>query len=96
VRCLAHRVGEEFSGRITGVNAFGFFVALNEMYAEGLVRLVDLPNDYYKFDETRMRLVGRRTQRIFHLGDDVQVKVAAVDIKRRHVNLTLVEEEKIS
>ncbi len=96
VRCLAHRVGEEFSGRITGVNAFGFFVALNEMYAEGLVRLVDLPNDYYKFDEARMRLVGRRTQRIFHLGDTVQVKVAAVDIKRRHVNLVLVEEEKIS
>ena len=92
VRCLAHRVGEEFSGRITGVNAFGFFVALNEMYAEGLVRLVDLPNDYYKFDETRMRLVGRRTQRIFHLGDDVQVMVAAVDIKRRHVNLVLAED----
>ena len=43
-----------------------------------------------------MRLVGRRTQRVFHLGDDVQVKVAAVDIKRRHVNLVLAEEEKIS
>jgi len=93
VRCLAHRVGEEFTGRITGVNAFGFFVSLNEIYAEGLVRLVDLPNDYYKFDETRMRLLGRRTRRAFHLGDQVQVRVAAVDIKRRHVNLVLVEAE---
>lgn len=92
VRCLAHRVGEEFTGRITGVNAFGFFVSLNEIYAEGLVRLVDLPNDYYKFDEARMRLLGRRTRRAFHLGDQVRVKVAAVDIKRRHVNLVLVEE----
>jgi ribonuclease R len=92
VRCLAHRVGEEFTGRISGVNAFGFFVSLNEIYAEGLVRLVDLPNDYYKFDEARMRLMGRRTRRAFHLGDEVRVRVAVVDIKRRHVNLLLVED----
>jgi ribonuclease R len=92
VRCLAHRLGERFTGRITGVNAFGFFVALNEMYAEGLVRLVDLPNDYYKFDEARQRLTGRRTRRHFTLGDLVMVQVAQVDIKRRHVNLVLAEE----
>jgi len=93
VRCLAHRVGETFHGRITGVNAFGFFVSLDEIYAEGLVRLVDLPNDYYRFDETRMRLFGRRTRRTFALGDQVTVRVAHVDIRRRHVNLVLVEGE---
>ena len=93
VRCLAHRVGETFHGRITGVNAFGFFVSLEEIYAEGLVRLVDLPNDYYKFDEARMRLLGRRTRRAFALGDQVMVKVAQVDLRRRHVNLVLVEKE---
>jgi ribonuclease R len=93
VRCLAHRVGETFSGRITGVNAFGFFVSLNETYAEGLVRLIDLPNDYYKYDETRQRLLGRRTRRSFALGDPVRVRVAQVDIRRRHVNLVPAEEE---
>jgi ribonuclease R len=92
VRCLAQRVGEEFSGRITGVNAFGFFVSLNEIYAEGLVRLVDLPNDYYRFEETHMRLFGRRTRQAFQLGDQVQVKVAHVDLRRRHVNLVLAGE----
>ncbi len=94
VRCLAHRVGEEFSGRITGVNAFGFFVSFDQMFAEGLVRLVDLPDDYYRYDEARQRLVGRRTRRSFALGDQVRVKVARVDIRRRHVNLVLVEEGK--
>ena len=94
VRCLAHRVGENFTGRITGVNAFGFFVSLNEIYAEGLVRLVDLPNDYYKFDESGQRLLGRRSRRSFALGDPVAVRVAHVDIRRRHVNLVLVEEGK--
>jgi ribonuclease R len=93
VRCLAHRVGETFSGRITGVNAFGFFVSLEEVFAEGLVRLVDLPNDYYRLEESHQRLYGRRTRRIFALGDLVRVKVAHVDIRRRHVNLVLAEEE---
>lgn len=89
VRCLAQRVGEEFAGLITGVTAFGFFVSLDEIYADGLVRLVDLPDDYYKYDDARQRLVGRRHRRIFQLGDAVRVRVAHVDIKRRHVNLVL-------
>jgi ribonuclease R len=93
VRCLAQRVGQTFSGRITGVNAFGFFVSLEEIFAEGLVRLVDLPNDYYRYEESHQRLFGRRTRRIFALGDLVRVKVAHVDIRRRHVNLLLLEEE---
>ncbi len=90
VRCLAHRVGEEFHGLITGVTPFGFFVSLEEMFADGLVRLVDLPDDYYKYDEARQRLLGRRHRKSFQLGDTVRVTVANVDIKRRHVNLTLV------
>jgi ribonuclease R len=93
VRCLAHRVGETFSGRITGVNAFGFFVSLDEIYAEGLVRLVDLPNDYYKYDESRQRLLGRKTRLSFALGNPVRVRVAHVDVRRRHVNLVLAGEE---
>jgi ribonuclease R len=54
---------------------------------------VDLPDDYYRYEESHMRLFGRRTRRIFALGDLVKVKVAHVDIRRRHVNLVLVEEE---
>jgi ribonuclease R len=93
VRCLAHRVGEEFHGLITGVTPFGFFVSLEEIFADGLVRLVDLPDDYYKYDEARQRLLGRRHRKSFQLGDTVRVRVAQVDIKRRHVNLNLVTGE---
>ena len=93
VRCLARRVGETFSGMVAGVNAFGFFVTLDEVFAEGLVRLVDLPNDYYRYDEVRMRLTGRKTGASFALGDRVRVTVAHVDLRRRHVNLVLAGEE---
>lgn len=92
VRCLAQRLGEVFHGRITGVTPFGFFVSLEEIYADGLVRLVDLPDDYYKFDEARQMLVGRRHRRVFRLGDRVLVRVSQVDLKRRHVSLVLEEE----
>ena len=93
VRCLAHRVGEEFHGLITGVTPFGFFVSLEEIFADGLVRLVDLPDDYYKYDEAHQRLLGRRHRKSFRLGDTVKVRVVHVDIKRRHVSLTLATAE---
>jgi ribonuclease R len=92
-RCLVEHIGEIFHGVIVGVTAFGFFVSLEEIYAEGLVRLVDLPDDYYLFQESRLRLKGKRTGRSFQIGDPVMVQVARVDLRRRHINLELIEEE---
>jgi len=92
VRCLARRLGEIHAGQISGVTTFGFFVSLTDIYADGLVRLVDLPDDYYRLDEARQRLVGRRRGRVFQLGDQITVKIAGVDLRRRHVNLVLAEE----
>jgi ribonuclease R len=89
-RCLAEHIGEIFHGVIVGVTAFGFFVSLDEIFAEGLVRLVDLPNDYYLFQESRLRLKGKRTGRSFQIGDRVTVQVARVDLRRRHINLELI------
>jgi ribonuclease R len=54
---------------------------------------VDLPNDYYLFQESRLRLKGKRTGRSFQIGDRVIVQVARVDLRRRHINLELIEEE---
>jgi ribonuclease R len=93
-RCLAEHIGEIFHGVIVGVTAFGFFVSLDEIFAEGLVRLVDLPDDYYLFQESRLRLKGKRTGRSFQIGDRVTVQVARVDLRRRHINLELIEEGK--
>ncbi len=92
-RCLAEHLGEIFHGVIVGVTPFGFFVSLEEIFAEGLVRLVDLPQDYFLFQESHLRLKGKRTGRIFQIGDRVTVRVAKVDLRRRHITLQLVEEE---
>jgi len=72
------RIGEVFSGHITGVVAFGAFVQLDEVFVEGLVHVSDLADDYYRYDEVGHRLVGRNSKRELRLGDAVKVRVLGV------------------
>ncbi|WP_457756247.1 ribonuclease R [Thermodesulfatator indicus] len=94
VMLMKHRIGEVFDGVISSVTAFGFFVDLFEIYVSGVVRLVDLADDYYVLDEKNHRLVGRRTGKVFQLGDLVRVKVKEVNVSRRHITFELVEKLK--
>ena len=77
---LRDRVGEVFTGRVSGVVAFGFFVELEEVFADALVHIKELLDDYYEYDEKRHRLVGERTKKVWRLGDRVKVKLVRVDL----------------
>ena len=88
---MSDRIGDEYEGVISGILNFGFFVRLNEVGTEGMVRLSSLDDDYYNFDEKRFQLVGRQTGRIFRLGDTVRVGVLSVDIPKSELNLFLIE-----
>ncbi len=81
------RIGEEFSGHVTGVVAFGVFVQLEEVYVEGLVHVSDLTDDFYRYDETGHRLVGQRLGRTIRLGDAMRVRVKGVNDEFMEVNL---------
>ncbi|MHA1538176.1 MAG: ribonuclease R [Alphaproteobacteria bacterium] len=72
---LADRVGAEFSGAINGVTRFGLFITLDETGADGLAPISGLPDDFYVHDEARHRLVGRRTRRVYALGEAVEVRL---------------------
>ena len=87
VAFMARHVGDEFSGVISGVTGFGFFVRLDNLGAEGLIRISGIDDDYYNFDEKHYRLVGRRSGRIFRLGDKVRVIILAVDKVNNEINL---------
>jgi len=76
---LAERVGAEFSARINGVTRAGLFVTLDETGADGLIPIRTLPGDYYVHDETHHSLKGRRSGRIYVLGDPVRVRLAEAD-----------------
>ena len=78
-------VGSSFEGVISGITNWGFFVELPNT-VEGLVRLADLPGDYYAFDEARYQLVGERTGKTFKLGQRIRVMVAGADRITRTVD----------
>jgi ribonuclease R len=87
VRFMKDKTGEVFKGVIGGVAAFGFFVELQDIFVEGLVRVTSLYDDYYQYHEKRYCLVGERTHKTFRIGDEVMVRVDRVDVERRHIDL---------
>jgi ribonuclease R len=74
---------------VTDVRNFGFFVDVTGLGTSGLVPLSGISDDFYQFDPTRGQLVGRRTRRVFKLGDKVEVQVAKVDTFKRQVDYKL-------
>ena len=87
VAYMARHVGDEFDGVISGVIGHGFFVRLDRLGVEGMVRVSAIDDDYYRFDEKHYRLVGRRRNRVFQLGDRVRVGVLKVDQELREIDL---------
>ncbi len=82
-------IGEIFKGVVSSVTSFGMFVEL-ENTIEGLVRMENLDDDYYHFDESRMQLVGERTKKVYALGDSVEVVVTGASPELRQVDFDIV------
>ncbi|MFH1374556.1 MAG: ribonuclease R [bacterium] len=87
---MARHLGDEFDGVISGVASYGFFVRLDNMGAEGLVRMSTIDDDYYRFDEKQHRMVGRASRRCFRLGDKIRVGVLKVDKINSGIDLFVV------
>ncbi|MBI2296039.1 MAG: ribonuclease R [Betaproteobacteria bacterium] len=86
---MKDRVGETFTGSISGVTAFGVFVALDDIYVEGLVHVSDLGKDYFHFDGAKHHLMGERTKKRFRLGDRLRVTLVRVDLDSSKIDFTL-------
>jgi ribonuclease R len=89
---LQEHIGEQFTGSIASVAAFGFFVELDDLFVEGLVHVSNLGGDYYQFDAAKQRLIGERTHQVFNLGDKVTVWVEKVELDERKIHLQLSEQ----
>ena len=86
------KLGEEFTGTISGVTTFGIFVQLDALFIEGLVHVTELGADYFQYDEARHELRGERTGIRYQLTDRVTVQVSRVDLDARKIDLRLVTE----
>lgn len=88
---LQGRVGEVFEGVVSSVVGFGLFVELKDLYVEGLVHITSLPQDYYVHEPARGRLIGERTRKVFALGDELSVRVMAVNLDERKIDFEIVD-----
>ncbi len=88
---MQDRVGETFTGSISSVVPFGIFVALDEVFVEGLVHVSDLGRDYFHFDEKQHAMVGERTGARYRLSDRVRVQLVRVDLDQNKIDFRLAE-----
>ena len=89
---MKERIGESFSGTISAVTSFGIFVALDEVYVEGLIHVSELGEEYFQFDNIKHQMLGERTGKRYRLGDRVQVRLARVDMENNKIDFSLVRE----
>jgi len=80
-------LGSEIDGVVTGVTGFGMFVQSTKFLVDGLVSLSALSDDYYEVDENSGSLVGRKTRKVYRIGEPLKVRIAGVDLPRRRLEL---------
>ena len=79
-----------WDGIISGVAEFGIFIEITETASEGMIRMVDLKDDFYEYDRENYRIVGQRNGKVYTFGDKLQVKVKECNLARRSMDLLLV------
>lgn len=90
---MSERIGQTFSGTISGVAEWGIFVEENDTKCEGLIRIADLTDDFYIFEKDNYRIIGKQKKKTFTLGDKITFKVKAVDIERKTLDYELIPAE---
>ncbi|HCU89361.1 MAG TPA: ribonuclease R [Gammaproteobacteria bacterium] len=86
---MEDKVGERFSGVVSGVTSFGVFIQLNSIFVEGLLHVTSLPQDYYEFDPTHHCLRGRASGNQFSIGQAIEIVVARVSLDDRKIDFSL-------
>ena len=89
VKYMKDHEDEEFLGVISGVTEWGVYVEIIENKCEGMVRLQDIPGDFYVFNKDDYAVQGRKTKYTYQLGDEVIVRVKQADLVRKHLDFIL-------
>jgi ribonuclease R len=90
---MQDRVGEIFAGSVSSVVPFGIFVALDDVFVEGLVHVSELGRDYFTFDEAQHQMIGSRTAVRYRLADRIRVQLVRVDMNSNKIDFRLAPTE---
>ena len=89
---LRDQIGNIFAGVISGVTEWGMYVEIIENKCEGMVRLRDISDDFYTLDEKNYAIIGQRKKKVYQLGDEVRIKVKNVDLTKKQIDFSLVQD----
>ena len=89
---MQDRIGEVFTGSVASVVPFGLFVALDDVFVEGLLHISELGEDYFQYDDARHELHGERTGKRFRLSDRITVQLMRVDLETTKIDFRLVKD----
>ena len=94
VEFMQDKVGQEFVGHISGLTEWGMYVEIEPTHIEGMIALRSIKSDFFEFDEKLYRIKGRRTRKIYRLGDEVRIRVSNTNLEQRLLDYELVEERR--
>src|SRR3954451_18961621 len=86
---MEDKIGEEYDGIISSVTNFGMFVELPNTI-EGLVHVSYMTDDYYRYDERQLAMIGERTGKVFRIGDEIDIRVSNVNKEERSIDFEIV------
>lgn len=86
VEFLTDHIGEKFDAVISGVTERGLYVEEQTTHADGMIRIKDVGDDYFEYDEKHYQLLGKRTRKSYRLGDPIKVKLAAARIAEKELD----------
>ena len=94
VEFMQDKVGQEFVGHISGLTEWGMYVEIEPTHIEGMIALRYIKSDFFEFDEKLYRIKGRRTRKVYRLGDEVRIRVSNTNLEQRLLDYELVEERR--
>ncbi len=86
---MLDKIGQEFDALISGVSKWGIYAEIRQTKCEGMIRLMDLEDDFYYLDEENFQVTGQRTGISFKLGDPVRIRVKRIDLARKQMDFSL-------
>lgn len=92
VKFMQDKVGEIFGGVVSGVSEWGLFVELEDNKCEGLIRMKSLDNDFYIFNPENFQIEGKRSGKIYRIGDELTVKILKADLSKKQLDFQLMED----
>ena len=90
IKFMENKIGETFSGIISGVSDWGIYVEIEENKCEGMVYIKDIEDDKYYYSEQQQAILGRKTNKKYRLGDKINIEVKKADLVKKHLDFIII------